>query len=532
MAWNEQYARILEQMKKNSATGTSISGAETKNDEPDCLFYTNFSRESAEAFYDIFEKFKGYFRQNPSEAVDRLKNNLKLQIDGMGDVCPIEVLLYASRTIREYLTHRQIKGALISVIQQYIPGNLKSIQYILSGWEWPQILAIVIEACGKTNNDYAVKMAMDYCPKIASKFVDKNDNELMKSYITMIENTQNENYLAYVTDIVCLPQFEEDNVLIDYFIREIRKNSFLKDHKEDIAKEVHLKTKSFSFKRSLEKIMNATPATTTSNGFNMGGLNYEVKVKRVDALDFTRNTSAMLADFEKSREPDNDIVILTCKKIMKSFYAMRANDRNLALILIGTKGSRANGQSLVEDIVDVKEVYPDSRIGALLALSELDQRNYPLEDALQEIIADAEVEQWEWAVGKYFRFRKALFEKGLLRAFRERIAVENINEIPSILMRLQKLIVLFDGNNKTLSAQANIQSNILDIVDDVLSIELNERLFAQLLEMLDYMLEYMPLRVLNQLDKLKIIAERFGWVQLIKNVNEVIKKGDLAREPD
>ena len=81
MAWNEQYARILEQMKKNSTTSTSISGADTKNDEPDCLFYTNFSRETAEAFYDIFEKFKGYYKQNPSVAIDTLKNNLKKQID-------------------------------------------------------------------------------------------------------------------------------------------------------------------------------------------------------------------------------------------------------------------------------------------------------------------------------------------------------------------------------------------------------------------------------------------------------------------
>ena len=38
MAWNEQYARILEQMKKNSATNTAITGADAKNDEPDCLF--------------------------------------------------------------------------------------------------------------------------------------------------------------------------------------------------------------------------------------------------------------------------------------------------------------------------------------------------------------------------------------------------------------------------------------------------------------------------------------------------------------
>ena len=193
MAWNEQYARILEQMKKNSVTNTVITGADAKNDEPDCLFYTNFSRESAVAFYEVFENFKEYYRSNPSIAVERLKSNLKIQIEAMGDICPIEVILYASRIIRDQLNNRPIKQALVTTIQQYIPGSLKSVQYILSGWEWPQILAIVIEACGKTNNDYAIKMAMDYCAKLAKKFVDKNDNELLKSYITMIEYAQNEN---------------------------------------------------------------------------------------------------------------------------------------------------------------------------------------------------------------------------------------------------------------------------------------------------------------------------------------------------
>ena len=73
MAWNEQYARILEQMKKSSSVNASITGADSKTEEPDCLFYTNFSRESAIAFYEVFEAFKEYYKSNRSLAVDRLK---------------------------------------------------------------------------------------------------------------------------------------------------------------------------------------------------------------------------------------------------------------------------------------------------------------------------------------------------------------------------------------------------------------------------------------------------------------------------
>jgi hypothetical protein len=125
-----------------------------------------------------------------------------------------------------------------------------------------------------------------------------------------------------------------------------------------------------------------------------------------------------------------------------------------------------------------------------------------------------------------------LFEKNLLRAFRERIADSEMNDIGTLLIRLHKLIVLFDGNNQLLSSQIAVQNNILGIIDDVIEMDINERVFTQVLEILNYLLALAPIRVLNLLDKLKIIAERYGWIQLIRLVNEAIKKGDLAREPD
>lgn len=532
MAWNEQYARILEQMKKNSVTNTVITGADAKNDEPDCLFYTNFSRESAVAFYEVFENFKEYYRSNPSIAVERLKSNLKIQIEAMGDICPIEVVLYASRIIRDQLNNRPIKQALVTTIQQYIPGNLKSVQYILSGWEWPQILAIVVEACGKTNNDYAIKMAMDYCAKLAKKFVDKNDNELLKSYITMIEYAQNENYLKYITQIATIPQFEEDNALADYLVRELRRNSFLKEHKESISESIHAKTSNYSLKRSLEKIMDNTCPNINANAFNMNGLSYERKVKQVEAMDFTRSTSAMLSNFERSREPDDEIVLLTCKKILRDISGMRPSDRNLALILVGTKGSRIRATELTEPILELQESYRELKVTSMIALTELDQRNYKLEDAMNQIIVDGDIDNWDWAVGKYFRFRKAFFEKNLMRAFCERIPSVSGGDMSAFLGRFLKLVELFNGNNELLSTQEATQKAIIEFLKMVLETSLTDAACGQLVNILEFMLSFCPNEVLTLLDNLKKIAENNYYVKIIACVNEVIKKGDLAREPD
>ena len=532
MAWDNQYARIREQMKKNSIMTAAITGADSKNDEPDCLFYTNFTRESAIAFYEVFDGFKDYYRSNPSFAIERLKNNLKIQIETMGDICPIEVLLYSARTIREYLNNRAIKQALISTIQQYIPGNLKSVQYILSGWEWPQILAIVIEACGKTNNDAAIKMAMDYCAKIAKKFVDNNNNELLKSYVTMIEYTQNENYLNYITQIATTPQFQKDNVLADYLVKELHKNPFLKEHKESIAEDIHPKTGNFSLKRSLEKIMNNTNPVSSTNAFNMNGLSSERKKIQVEAMDFTCNTSAMLNDFERSREPDDEIVLLTCEKILKDIPGMRPSDRNTALILVGTKGSRIQATELIDPILDIQEANRELKVTSMIALAELDQYNFPLEEAMNQIIVDGDIDSWGWAIGKYFRFRKIFFEKNLMRAFCEKIPSISEENVSSFLGRFLRLVTLFNGNNELLSTQEVTQGAIIEFVGTMMETTLTEAACGQLINILDFMLAFRPDAVLTLLDRLKELAENNHYNKVIHGVNELIRKGDSAREPD
>lgn len=533
MAWNEQYARILEQMKKSSATSVAITGADSKIEEPDCLFYTNFSRETAVAFYDIFEAFKDYYKSNPSLAVDRLKTNLKMQIDGMNGICPIEVVLYSSRVIREYLGNRAIKLALISLIQQYIPSNLKSVQYILSGWEWPQILSIVIEACGKTNDDEAIKLAMKYCPAIARKFVDKNDCEVLKSYITMIENTQNDAYIGYLTQIATLPQFDVDNNLGDYLVKELRKNRFLADHKETIAGAIHAKTGNYSLKRNLEKLLdNRHPATDTGS-FNMTGLNYEIKAKRVAAMDFKRNPSALLREFELSRESDREIILLTCQKILKDIPLMlRSSDRNHAMIMVATKGQRIRAHELLDDIRELRTNYPDLAVTSRIALSEINPREYPLEDAMKRIIIDGELDSWSWAVGKYFRFRKQTFEKNLLWAFDESIDSVSQLDMAAFWARFKTIIITFNGNNDLLSTQVEIQKKIFAIIGKALNCTLTESACSELVELLDFLLKFSPAPCLELLDEMKKISKGNNFNKILSLVNDVIKKGDLAREPD
>lgn len=533
MAWNKQYERILEQMKKNSVTNTVITGADAKNDEPDCLFYTNFSRESAVAFYEVFENFKLYYTSNSSIAVEKLKSNLKSQIDEMGNICPIEVILYASRIIRDKLNDKPIKQALVSTIQQYIPRNLKSVQYILSGWEWPQILVVVIEACGKTNNDYAIKTAMDYCAKLAKKFVDKNDTEVLKSYITMIEYTQNENYLNYITQIATVPQFEENEALVNYLVKELNKNSFLKENSDLISKNIHAKANNYYLKNSLEKIMKNVWPNSSTNIFNMNGLSYERKVKQIETMDFSRNTYKMLRDFENLKA-DNETVLLICKHILNDIPKMRPSDRINALILVGTKGSRIRATELKESILELQKSNQELKVASMIALTELDSQNFTLGNTMEQLIADDNIDDWYLAIGKYFRYRKSYFREDLMRVFFEKIPYVSKNDMPVLLEKLLKLIEAFNGgvSHDSLSTDTETQMAIIELLKTVEETPLTDVSCEKLISILKVMLSFCPNEVLTLLDSLKKIAENNCYDKIIARVNEVIKKGDSAREPE
>ena len=102
----------------------------------------------------------------------------------------------------------------------------------------------------------------------------------------------------------------------------------------------------------------------------------------------------------------------------------------------------------------------------------------------------------------------------------------------AFLGRFLKLIELFNGNNELLSTQEATQKAIIEFLKMVLETSLTDAACGQLVNILEFMLSFCPNEVLTLLDNLKKIAENNYYVKIIACVNEVIKKGDLAREPD
>ena len=171
-----------------------VTGVKALHYAPDNLFYSEFSEADAEAFFAIFEGFRNAYNMNKNLAIKALSDNIELQIDEMSNnVCPVEVILFASRSIKDLLsTDPKLFKEFKNLIAKHIGVWMqKSAWYILSGWEWKHQLAIFVEAIGESNDATLLKLAMDYYDRIAKLCIDKEDCQVLKSYINMILATQN-----------------------------------------------------------------------------------------------------------------------------------------------------------------------------------------------------------------------------------------------------------------------------------------------------------------------------------------------------
>ena len=119
-----------------------------------------------------------------------------------------------------------------------------------------------------------------------------------------------------------------------------------------------------------------------------------------------------------------------------------------------------------------------------------------------------------------------------MRAFSERIADTTASDLAAVLARFAKLIETFNGNNDLLSTQQATQTEILSIVREIINTNLTESACSQIVDILHLMLNYSKDIVLELLDELKKVSEENSYERIRVRVNSVIKKGDLAREPD
>lgn len=135
----------------NGGTGT---GAEVVNTPENKLFYWKFKKDDVEDFVDIFLDIKS---GNVNKGIKtnvcyRLQEKSKEMMSR--GICPIECMLYTSKTINYYInSDKMFAEELADIVYRIILQDkykcYDAIEHIIKHWNWIPQLKIAIIACGK-----------------------------------------------------------------------------------------------------------------------------------------------------------------------------------------------------------------------------------------------------------------------------------------------------------------------------------------------------------------------------------------------
>lgn len=179
----------------------SEGGGESTNNCNNKLFYWNFKPYYIEELLRDYEKLT-LGGINPGK-LHELEMDLRFISQDMMDenTCPIEAILYASKTINNTLINNNLLietiGNVIAEIYNKNKEEYKdTIRFILYEWSWSAQIMILINACGKINDAEFLRIIYDRHTKGDTRlqalkaFMNKNDDACIDYALKLISITQ------------------------------------------------------------------------------------------------------------------------------------------------------------------------------------------------------------------------------------------------------------------------------------------------------------------------------------------------------
>lgn len=540
----EDWRKKLDLIQKKSNVETEVTiideevtGVKALHFAPDNLFYSEFSEADAEAFFSIFEGFRNAYNMNRNIALKALLDNIELQIREMANnVCPVEVILFASRVIKDLLsTDPKLFKEFKNLIAKQIGAKMyKSAWYILSVWEWKSQLAVFVEAIGESNDTALLKLAMEYYDRIAKLCIDKEDCQVLKSYVNMILATQNTYYFEYLADIVSHPVFCDNAELVEDFINKCKTTDFIRREPQlsDLIQEVNNRNIPSEFRAKLNYLRPKEEKVRSSIIDDLNSsLSYEKKAEAVAGYSFDNPKKAL---FECESVRDRTGCILICGRIMEEISSINPPEfRGNFYILLGTKG-RFCKNDIVEFLIKQKEDDPDYLLQINIALQYLQEIGS--NEAYNTIFSERYQSFWGYNLGKYFKFNKSVFTVEFIPFLSELLVKNSFSEK----LILKSLNVLNDimgvYKNKLNDPSYPVPDKLIDLIFSLPKSFTDQSIYNEVLALLSIIMRECPSkskRILSYLDQLRQNLNTDGTtLSVLTRIISLIKKGETYGEPD
>lgn len=209
---------------KNSVTLEDINkvsegGGESTNTYNNKLFYWNFEPHYIEELVQCYKELINV--ELTKYKLKEFKNKITKISNKMiyNNICPIEAILYASKSVNYLLYNELLINTLGDIISQIYIYNEKeykdTVLFILNEWTWNLQIILLINACGKIGD-------IDFLNIIYEKYT-KDDTRLesLKAFM----NVNNDICMDYSLNVISKIK-ESDNVevqMVRYFVNNFNK---------------------------------------------------------------------------------------------------------------------------------------------------------------------------------------------------------------------------------------------------------------------------------------------------------------------
>lgn len=540
----ELWKQKLESMKAEKDTAGilhgDITGVKSDKDTPDNLFYTEFSERDAQSFFAVFTRYKETYATS-NYAIETLEKNLKEQIWSMArGINPIEVVLYASRCIKECIYS---DDRLTSVIKGIVAPRLnysdceKIAWHILGGWEWLAPVCIFVESIGESNKSNLIAMAMKYYPRFAQIGYETNERRIFESYLKMIFATQNIAYNNYIVDIVTDECFARDNDLVDKFLNTVRRMRYLSGDDtltqllDAISERPELPS---SFRIKINRLR---PKESAENDSLISNTSYdpnaESRQRESISLQFGRMSRKDIATIKNIRDESGIIVAL--RRVMAEIDNIYPEEqRGDAYILLGTKGVTIKSEvvEFLQAQVNANSLFT---VPIYIALQELGEIGYP--ELLKEIYEAPYHAFWVNNVANYCRYRTRLLGTQIVPYFSKNIE-DNLGDeelINSKLFILKEMLTTYDGRDHKINKDALLPESLLAMISLINFSRRGRETYDYLLSVLEIMRRACPSKknkILKQLDDMKVkVADQPEMKSVVMRIDGMIQLLDNITAP-
>lgn len=437
----------------------NIYGAQAVNEVCDYLFYSDFSENEIIPFFDIFDKFNKYYTTNNADtAIRQLENNLFKQIKATS-VSPLELILYSSRKINNYIkSNEKVFNRITEILKNHINNNYESIKCMANNWEWRIQLLMLAEACGKSFDNTSIEIMMNSYERILSLFDKANVIKVHRAFVRMILHTQNADNMKYLIDVVSSDSFVNNPDSFNIIKKQIlSQNSFviLDNNKKIFVEQLNDKNisdNSFKFKvANLVGYAGETPSLeqewkwdkeSAKSIYRLIGIHDETELPKIIEM-FLRNWSNITGKINQQR-----MIYTVAEKAKESKDPTTINAV----------------QAFCENILSIES--ENIHTGAYLGLYILGDRS-AIEKAMS-IAFTTDNYSSLISLANYFRFRPDLFE-GVFIEFIEGELVKcdwDTYMVDKYIKNLKTVIEAFDGGEKKndkLNSVKKFNSSIIDI---------------------------------------------------------------------